>query len=291
LTLSCNIQADVPERLVGDPERLQQVIFNLVDNAIKFTARGEVVIQVTAEEQPEQHPSDSTNAPQGHNGGAVVLHVSVRDTGRGLPSEQLQAFTQWFATGNATSLAPTSGLGLPLAQRLVLAMGGSLEMSSEANGGTTCSFSVRLQNDLAQEDDAPPRPTVLRDLRRLVEEEAFDRDALWALVDGDAALLQELIGSFELDCGRFLFALQHAVATENSHDLLAAVGALQDTVNQFAAHAAARVLTEIERTGDQGHFAQVREALPFLLSELSRLKTALDALAQDISASAPAKNF
>jgi signal transduction histidine kinase len=101
---------DVPDGLEGDPERLRQIVVNLIDNAIKFTHRGEVVLKIEVESEEEDE---------------VVLHVSVRDTGIGIPAEQqaqiFEAFTQ--ADASTTRQFGGTGLGLSISVRFVEMMG------------------------------------------------------------------------------------------------------------------------------------------------------------------------
>ena len=100
LELACHIAADVPEVLVGDPVRLRQVVVNLIDNAIKFTERGEVVIAVEVE---------STAAE------AVDLHFCVHDTGIGIPADKQEQIFQSFSQVDASTTRRFGGTGLGLA--------------------------------------------------------------------------------------------------------------------------------------------------------------------------------
>jgi two-component system sensor histidine kinase/response regulator len=123
---------EVPRHLVGDPLRLGQVLLNLVNNAIKFTEAGEVVVRVE---------------PAGEAGGREVgLHFSVRDTGIGLTPEQVgrlfEAFRQ--ADSSTTRRYGGTGLGLAISRRLVQMMGGDLVVESEPGRGSTFRFAVRF---------------------------------------------------------------------------------------------------------------------------------------------------
>jgi PAS domain S-box-containing protein len=129
--LRYQLDAGVPDSVVGDPGRLRQVLFNLVGNAVKFTNDGEVSIQVSAVEVAED---------------AAALHFAVRDTGVGIPEGKLEtifdAFTQ--VDGSTTRRFGGTGLGLTIVDQLVDAMGGRVWAESEVGLGSTFHFTVRL---------------------------------------------------------------------------------------------------------------------------------------------------
>jgi PAS domain S-box-containing protein len=131
LELTCNVQPEVPDYLVGDSARLRQIIINLVGNAIKFTERGEVVVRVTVE---------------AHGRRESVLHFSVTDTGIGIPAAKLrQVFDPFMQVdGSTTRKFGGTGLGLTICTRLVQMMGGRIWVESEVGKGSTFHFTVRL---------------------------------------------------------------------------------------------------------------------------------------------------
>lgn len=124
-----DLPASLPTEMIGDPLRLGQVLINLVGNAIKFTARGEVVVRVEEQERTDTE---------------VTLLFSIRDTGVGMTPEQVgrlfHAFTQ--ADASTTRRYGGTGLGLTISQRLVQMMGGSIEVVSEFGVGSTFSFAL-----------------------------------------------------------------------------------------------------------------------------------------------------
>ncbi|MET0321006.1 MAG: two-component regulator propeller domain-containing protein, partial [Duganella sp.] len=130
---------DVPARLCGDPLRLGQVLINLVGNALKFTARGHIVLHVTRAAAGAL-PADPV-AP-----GAVALRFAVSDTGVGISAEQQQrlfhAFSQ--ADSSTTRLYGGTGLGLAISQQLVRAMGGVIGVDSTPGSGSCFQFGVAL---------------------------------------------------------------------------------------------------------------------------------------------------
>jgi len=124
--------ADIPHMVRGDPGRLRQVLVNLVNNAIKFTEKGEVLVRVCLVAHTANH---------------VVVRFEVKDTGIGIPTERLgrlfQAFTQIDAS--TTRKYGGTGLGLVIARRIVEAMHGEVSVQSEEGQGSTFSFTARLE--------------------------------------------------------------------------------------------------------------------------------------------------
>jgi two-component system sensor histidine kinase/response regulator len=127
LELACRVETNVPDDLFGDPVRLRQVILNLVGNALKFTERGEIVVQVRI---------DSITAQD------LILHFSIRDTGVGIPREKLGAIFESFtqADGSMSRKYGGTGLGLTISTRLVAMMGGKIWVESEPGRGSTFHF-------------------------------------------------------------------------------------------------------------------------------------------------------
>ena len=158
LELACRIAPDVPERLVGDPRRLRQVIVNLVGNAVKFTERGEVLVEV------------ETVAP---GDAEVVLAFAVSDTGIGVPREELARIFGAFEQVDAstTRLYGGTGLGLSIAAELVGRMGGAISAESEPGRGSRFRFTARFARP-SREPAAPPPPAKLRGLRVLVVDDS-----------------------------------------------------------------------------------------------------------------------
>jgi signal transduction histidine kinase/CheY-like chemotaxis protein len=141
LELACHILPDVPDQLVGDPGRLRQIIINLLGNAIKFTAAGEVVARVSLESQTND---------------TARLHFAVSDTGIGIPAEKqrviFEAFSQ--ADGTTTRRYGGTGLGLSISSKLVELMGGSIWVESEPGRGSTFHFTANFSLRAATSADA-----------------------------------------------------------------------------------------------------------------------------------------
>jgi PAS domain S-box-containing protein len=129
LELNVEISPEVPDDLLGDPGRLRQVLSNLVDNAIKFTERGSVVLKV------------EKDSPSGED---VRLHFSVADSGIGIPEEKQQLIFEAFAQADnsTTRKFGGTGLGLSISSRLVQLMSGKIWVESEANRGSTFHFTA-----------------------------------------------------------------------------------------------------------------------------------------------------
>jgi two-component system sensor histidine kinase/response regulator len=131
LELAWRVAPEVPERLRGDIGRLRQVLVNLLGNALKFTERGEVVLDVEAKSRDEH---------------GAELHFRVRDTGIGIPADKqsmiFEAFTQ--ADSSSTRLYGGTGLGLAITARLVGLMGGNIWVESEPGKGSVFHFTIRF---------------------------------------------------------------------------------------------------------------------------------------------------
>lgn len=131
LELTLNIKNDVPDNVIGDPLRLQQIITNLVGNAIKFTEHGNIDVLV------EQRSMSNNKA---------LLEVQIRDTGIGIPerdqSRLFEAFRQ--ADASISRRHGGTGLGLVITQKLVNEMGGEVSFHSQPNRGSTFWFQLNL---------------------------------------------------------------------------------------------------------------------------------------------------
>ncbi|WP_231118342.1 CHASE domain-containing hybrid sensor histidine kinase/response regulator [Lysobacter silvisoli] len=163
-----DIDERAPKRLVGDSLRLQQVLINLLGNAVKFTHYGEVVLVVRAVGGDDQR---------------VALEFEVRDTGIGIDEDKLAAIFEGFSQAEASTTRRFggTGLGLAISQRLVRLMGGELGVQSERGRGSRFFFSVSLE--LPGDQAAAGPPERLRELRALVvDDNDSARNAIAAMV-------------------------------------------------------------------------------------------------------------
>lgn len=132
LDLTHEVEATVPDHLVGDPGRFRQMLSNLVENAIKFTNVGAVRILVRA---------------AGSQEGLVELQITVTDTGIGVPEDSRERIFEWFSQGNASTARNFGGigLGLPIAAKLADRMGGRIWLDSKSGEGSNFHCAVFLQ--------------------------------------------------------------------------------------------------------------------------------------------------
>jgi PAS domain S-box-containing protein len=167
LELAYDVEANVPDSLVGDVNRLRQIVLNLITNAIKFTEHGEVVVRVSC---------------VFHDPNRVTLHTEVTDTGIGIPAAKqvtiFDAFTQ--ADSSTTRRYGGTGLGLTICTRLVALMEGQIRVESEVGQGSTFSFTVNL--GIADHEAKPSDRVELSELRGLpvliVDDNATNRKIL-----------------------------------------------------------------------------------------------------------------
>jgi CheY-like chemotaxis protein len=143
LELAGRIDPAVPDVLVGDPGRLRQILVNLIGNAVKFTDRGEVLLQIRVRERKDDR---------------IVLQFSVKDTGIGVPPDKQEvifgAFTQ--AESSTTRKFGGTGLGLAICSKMTAKMGGDIWLESEPGAGSTFHFTAefRLEEGAAGKKDA-----------------------------------------------------------------------------------------------------------------------------------------
>src|SRR5690606_30019243 len=135
---------DVPDNIMGDPLRVKQVITNLVNNAIKFTQTGEVVLRASLEDEDTEH-------------NRVTLRLSITDSGVGLSRAQQQSLFNAFSQADASTARQYggTGLGLAISKRLVEEMGGKIGLESELGKGSTFWFTLTPELSSTGDSSSP----------------------------------------------------------------------------------------------------------------------------------------
>jgi len=181
LELACVVDPNLPRYVRGDPIQLQQIIRNLVANAIKFTNQGEVIVRVGIEEEDES---------------SVTVRCTVLDTGIGIAEEHqgrlFRAFSQ--ADTSTTRKYGGSGLGLVICRELVALMSGTIGVESTCGEGSTFWFTSKLEKQASDGAQPMPSATALRGLRVLVvDDNRTNREILlelshtWGFIADEAA--------------------------------------------------------------------------------------------------------
>jgi PAS domain S-box-containing protein len=147
LELLCDVAAEVPDMVTGDPGRLRQILVNLVGNAIKFTYEGEVALTVQMELD---------------EGNRIRLHFIVSDTGIGIAQDKLESIFESFAQADTSTTREYggTGLGLTISRRLIELMGGTIWIESEVGVGSHFHFTLLLNRSEAKpanEDEFGPQ--------------------------------------------------------------------------------------------------------------------------------------
>jgi two-component system, sensor histidine kinase and response regulator len=167
LELTLDLDREVPARVIGDPDRLRQVLTNLLGNAIKFTIKGEVVLKIESSSL-----SDFES----------LIRFAVIDTGIGIRSDKMEAIFDPFVQGDGSTTRRFggTGLGLTISSQLVELMGGQIRVSSALGVGSSFSFELRFPKANPQTaSDDPARKSVLHGLEVLiVDDNATNRHIL-----------------------------------------------------------------------------------------------------------------
>ncbi len=215
LELVVHMPMDMPQWMRGDPIRLRQILFNLVGNAIKFTERGEVVVEIE-----EQWSGD----------GEVGLHFSVKDTGIGIPAERLEKIFESF-TQVDSSIARRfggTGLGLAITSQLLKLMNGRIWVRSKEGIGSTFHFTLRLKTGWQ------PQPALPADVAELKGKHAL-------IVDDNATnrrILEEMLKHWGVvttsseSAATALRTLEKATEQSTSFDIVL-LDAMMPTIDGF----------------------------------------------------------
>ena len=199
-----NLPANIPTRLIGDSLRLNQVLVNLISNAIKFTEDGEINVAVNLLDSSQD---------------SVLLRISVTDTGIGMDEEQranlFKAFTQ--ADTSTTRKYGGTGLGLAISRRLILLMGGDIGVTSAAGQGST--FYIEVELPLQKEQDNSHHQYLLQKLSGVrilaIDDNLSTREMLY-----------EMLRSYQVDvkvcrtAEQALQVFQQSVEEDNPYQLV-----------------------------------------------------------------------
>ena len=133
LELICDIQPEIPDLIVGDSNRIRQIIINLVGNAIKFTDDGEVIVSVSLNNTSEKQ---------------LELLFEVRDTGIGIPDESLKNIFKAFSQADSSTSRKYggTGLGLAISKILIELMGGTIWVESKVGAGSSFKFTIQTES-------------------------------------------------------------------------------------------------------------------------------------------------
>lgn len=148
LTFSVSTDPDTPLALLGDPTRLQQILNNLISNAVKFSNQGEISIHVSSRPRSRER---------------IQLNVAIRDSGIGMAPEQIERLFQPFtqADGSTTRRYGGTGLGLSISRQLAQMMGGDIHVDSQPDAGTCFSLCIELEVNTAIESELRRKRTLV----------------------------------------------------------------------------------------------------------------------------------
>jgi signal transduction histidine kinase len=203
LDLIVQLPPDLPETVVGDSARIQQILVNLVGNAVKFTAKGEVLVSAQPEALSPAPPAPAAGSCPAPEPGGFMLRFSVRDTGIGIPADKMNRLFKEFSQVDASTTRHFggTGLGLAICRRLAECMGGRIWVESEPGIGSTFHFTIRVASAVepARASLRGPQPALANRRLLVVEDHARQREFLcrqasaWGLAAQPAASAEEVL--------------------------------------------------------------------------------------------------
>jgi signal transduction histidine kinase/ligand-binding sensor domain-containing protein/CheY-like chemotaxis protein len=179
VNLRCLIGDKVPSNVMGDPGRYRQVLINLLDNAVKFTKEGEILISIEVEREDKQY---------------VFLHALVKDSGIGIPQDKLPGVFECFkqVEESTTRQFGGSGLGLAICKQLSRLMGGDIEVESIPDKGSTFHFYARLKKSSKQPSNLQRSQSLKGKKILIVDDNENNRDILAHLLVSSGMIVETL---------------------------------------------------------------------------------------------------
>jgi signal transduction histidine kinase/HPt (histidine-containing phosphotransfer) domain-containing protein len=283
-----DLRPDVPSRLIGDTERLQQILEKLIGNAIKFTEIGEIVLGVAIAESKED---------------LVVLDFVVSDTGVGIPADKIESIFDGFTQGDGSSTRKYggTGLGLALSKRSVDLMGGRIWVESPANGresmvdgllkkdtassskkhhrsfiaghssrGPGSAFHLMLPFDVPRKDDDSMSCEITSS-----DNEAFDFSRGMEVVGGDMDLLREITSIFLDDVFGKVSLMREAIHQANTATVEVTAQEIRGAAANIGAKAIEKISLQIEGIAREGNLDESASALAKMEQSLLILRKEL----------------
>lgn len=200
LELTCHMPSSIPRNLRGDPIRLRQALLNLISNALKFTATGEINVRIDAVSE-----TDTT----------VTLRFAVKDSGVGIPAEAHQRIFEAFsqADGTTTRRFGGTGLGLTIVKELVSLMQGQIGVDSQVGHGSTFWFTAVFERQPPTVQEQHPERALLQRRILVVDDTAANREILddhlrsWGAIPVLAASAGEALAELRAAAAKHPFEL------------------------------------------------------------------------------------
>ncbi len=254
LDFKYSIENEVPDKLIGDPDRLRQVLLNLLSNALKFTEQGKIELKTTL----KAIKSDK-----------AILQFSVHDTGIGISEDQheriFESFTQ--VDGSNTRKFGGTGLGLAISQRLVWQMGGRIWVTSNEHKGSVFGFTSEFGLEPVGCSDSQPAPPTTGSAIKIQE---LDESSLLARLDGDIDLARELLGLFEEQCPNLINRIQEAMTSQDLNGLRMLAHNLKGAAASIEALAVRNAAANLETRAIQEDLPAIAETFATLQAEAER---------------------